>query len=641
MAGRVTRYILSFYDSDSIDVILPSVQRTELEQALAIALADGHARQAGRTSTAAERDALSEALRAALSACDVLTRAEVYAAAGPSPLLRAVLLGLTRAVPLLASFSSELSTALLMDASTPAMVETVLPLLDDAQLNPDAMLDALVPYFHKDHSLLSAAETPAAYGRLVAREARRLAESASVRAKFTSTLERLPSLENSVFATLDPADTLNAKRMWLDALAAADVLTAAAAATADATTDSSRTQTVEQLLKAKSSSLLTGALRRGHFALAQLYVDRGADVFAAECGTDPGLPLVPSLLFSLLDREAKRPCYYRTPRHLLPSWALPAAADARVEAAFAHTAAADLDAATERAHAAAADAEEERLLAKLLRDPSYLYRHCKGRGKLWQDWLESLLPALGARWIWDRMCERDPVRARACLSAAFDIIHESDRRRTVLEAAVDARDVRSIRFLIARGATVIHERELLQNVTTLCEEGRYEIVWAILALPPGPLLRLRSGTVFTDPVSKTVFSCARPFHWTETHSFAFDVAVDPTRRGDSRAGSLALAVTRGHRFPRGLMDELDRRGAPLPLVSAHPWLAESNAAEIPGESVRMLRWLLERERSRDPGHERTLAQERARAREDIVARAKEQAAERTREFIRTLQQSTQ
>jgi hypothetical protein len=80
--------------------------------------------------------------------------------------------------------------------------------------------------------------------------------------------------------------------------------------------------------------------------------------------------------------------------------------------------------------------------------------------------------------------------------------------------------------------------------------------------------------------------------WLEHKTRAVDLTDIRGKAGRNCAELLALAVTRGHRFPRGLLEELAARGVRLPSAAAQPWLSEDNSTELPGESARMLRWVL-------------------------------------------------
>jgi len=225
-----------------------------------------------------------------------------------------------------------------------------------------------------------------------------------------------------------------------------------------------------------------------------------------------------------------------------------------------------------------------------------------------------VLHVLGARWVWDRMVEHDPERARACLNSDH-IVEKSGRLRTVLDAALDARDVRGVRFLSARGAKFRSPYDSLTHASRICKLGSYEFVWALIGVAPDMMQ-------FRVPNRGVGFCCRkRMAAYKELPAVLLDMAVTRAsngkarkRRGrgnmlirdfngENRADALAHAVAYGHRFPRLLLEEIARRGG-LSAIADQAWFARHISAEIPGESARMLRWVLTLRKETAPAPER-------------------------------------
>jgi len=219
----------------------------------------------------------------------------------------------------------------------------------------------------------------------------------------------------------------------------------------------------------QSASELTLALAAGQPALAQLYLDHGADVFVRTTLAGRKTPVG---VLELLSSTMKQVHTWLRPTAAQAS-ALPAEADhavaIRTNADFASLGPAEV-----RAHATAAAAEEERLLAAILRDPD-LTAASRNRSSAVQTWAFTVSPALSLRWLWARMCERDAVRAREYLS--FPGVHD-----TPLDAAVNARNPRCVRLLASFGARL--SSKSAQKLISVCYAGMYELAWAMLdALP--------------------------------------------------------------------------------------------------------------------------------------------------------------
>jgi hypothetical protein len=212
-------------------------------------------------------------------------------------------------------------------------------------------------------------------------------------------------------------------------------------------------------LKPSSFELLNAALSSGNLFAAQLFAENGADVFA----TNGSATLFSGLYKSVAGNDM--------PRRLLSASMLPAAADPAVEAARASRVAGALDAAGFAAHVAAAAAEEERLLAAVLEDPLYLTRD---KSPLLLPWAASVMPTLAARWLWKRMCDINPTRARQYLCGDSG---DSDLRFTAaLKGPVAARDSRGVMFMCACGASL---GDWVKVLDLACRKRQFEFVWAV------------------------------------------------------------------------------------------------------------------------------------------------------------------
>jgi len=196
------------------------------------------------------------------------------------------------------------------------------------------------------------------------------------------------------------------------------------------------------VMQTGSGELLQSALASGQLALAQLFVDSGADVFAGH-----------NLFLTI-------PCADTSTRRRLPLELLPPCANPWVEASD-DAAFAGYGREKALAFATAAAVEEERLLAAVLEDPRtfQLMQKRSTTSLPLKGWLDSIQPILSLRWLWLRMHERDSVRALALLSTD-----------SVMSGAVKAHDARRIRFLVAHAC---------ETRPFDCSSGRYETAWAL------------------------------------------------------------------------------------------------------------------------------------------------------------------
>jgi hypothetical protein len=213
-----------------------------------------------------------------------------------------------------------------------------------------------------------------------------------------------------------------------------------------------------------------------------------------------------------------------------------------------------------RAHATAAAAEEERLLAAMREDPDVVQRVQAGP-IAWQVWADSMNSVLGARWVWQCMCKRDPKRARAYLQPSASGLQLYDP----LSDAIKHSAVRNVRFFTSLGACMaLRDANYLAQS---CIDGDWELAWALLdALP--------------DDAAKRA-----------------SILKAHAGGGHTAAAGVALAVLDGHRFSRPLAEALHAAGATVPrtLVFAlcDPGALRRPVTSVPGEVGRALRWTLE------------------------------------------------
>jgi hypothetical protein len=293
-----------------------------------------------------------------------------------------------------------------------------------------------------------------------------------------------------------------------------------------------------------SSKSIHAALSSGHFVLAQLYLDAGADIFARD-------------LLSSLHSDVPGL------RLRLPASGLPPCANPLVEAAVEHAVVTSFTNESARAHATVAADEEERLLAALLEDPTYLdagfktYRRKSWRWDAlppvpeWRVWVQTMLPILSLRWLWERMYEQDPARAKEQFSDP-----------SLIMSAVVSRDSRRVRYLAAHHSPLKWDAVVTAELLCACTQGDHELAWAILlGVAPSE-----------EPTPATVNSLS-----------------------DALYALLSGVRRHGRRFARGLADALVSAGARVRwsiVASLCVMRSPKSPAELPGEVVRALRWAL-------------------------------------------------
>jgi hypothetical protein len=300
-----------------------------------------------------------------------------------------------------------------------------------------------------------------------------------------------------------------------------------------------------------SLPLLRSSLEMHRLSLAQLYIDNGADVFD---GHTMGTGLLRVLLTTTPRSFAGLNSVFHGEAAYLRSLGV---AEPVTEA----DAAACQTMAEARAHAVKAAAMEEQLLSAFLRDPHLL--DLDRPSFLLGPWLQNLRSALGIRWLWGRMCERDAPCARQCI---ITLISDPKGRLTPLEMVAAHGNVASARFLVSVGARLTSAAPLADA----CSKGRYALAWVLI------------GAALNED------ACARASALAGIHA---------ETRGTVLTG-LLTAACKGYRFHTGLADAVVAAGAevtaadvraaccfPTPAAGAALWL---------GEPQRALRWALQR-----------------------------------------------
>jgi hypothetical protein len=294
----------------------------------------------------------------------------------------------------------------------------------------------------------------------------------------------------------------------------------------------------------RSASELSLALAVGQPALAQLYLDHGADVFVRTTLAGRKTPVG---VLEFLSSTMKQVHTWLRPTAAQAS-ALPAEADQavaiRTNAVFASLGPAEV-----RAHATAAAAEEERLLAVILRDPDLTAAN-RNRSSAVQTWALTVSPALSIRWLRARMCEGDAVRAREYFS--FTSV------RTPLDAAIDVQSPRCVRLLASFGARL--SSKSAQKLISVCYAGMYELAWAMLDVLPED---------------------------------AGERALLLNSEGQHALAGVLRAPLAGFKFAEPLADALVAAGARFPPLIIHQLcLAPRKQPSFPTEAIRALRWVL-------------------------------------------------
>jgi hypothetical protein len=296
--------------------------------------------------------------------------------------------------------------------------------------------------------------------------------------------------------------------------------------------------------------LLSRSVTRGHVMFAQIFADKGADVFATSRGW--------SLLCLAMHAPADRPS------PMLAS-APPPGADPAVAATMARGVFASSEGA--HAHAIAAAAEEERLLTAALENPRSIIAGSQDK-PAWNWWARSLRSALGVRWAWQRMFERDPERANAYLQPSAHGLS----LKAPLSEVIATRNVRCVRFLASVGARMTAADA--PHLALVCINGYEELAWALLAALPNDAAERAS-----------VLEAA------VTHVGAY-----------TAIGAVAMAVRRGLRFSQPLIEALRAAGATVPHTLLHSLCDKSapialprhgHNTPLPGELARAVRWTLE------------------------------------------------
>jgi hypothetical protein len=365
-------------------------------------------------------------------------------------------------------------------------------------------------------------------------------------AAFTGTPHVLAAIPSAFESK--PAEGLQAARACIAALAAHSELAAAMAE--------------------HSHSMLRAALRHGQLALAQLYYDSGADVYA-EPSQKRDDATESSLFTASMECEFEARCseppglFYTRPVH---SMELPAEADA------AALSVADTSTFTSegiRAHAAATDASEASLLAALLQNPDLLNLGRLPADPARERWIADVTPALSVRWLWERMCERDAARAQVLLAA-----HGAEMLHTIIaslpvdtclmyvsnERALDHRRARMARFFTARGARLPAADVGLLGVA--CRAGHFELAWALLGALPADALASVAGL------------------------------VGGASAEESPVTEIVAAVVRLRcRLPRALVEALVAAGAPVTLTLIVEMLC--GPPDTPGALAETLRGVIE------------------------------------------------
>jgi hypothetical protein len=263
--------------------------------------------------------------------------------------------------------------------------------------------------------------------------------------------------------------------------------------------------TLPAIVARASWCLLSTALSCGCLALSQLYVDKGADVFDRS-------PCDRSLFDALQDGYLA--CLPTSLQHFARRARaddLPAEADARL---LAPNPAAVLP---PRVLGVLADAEEERLVALALRTPDALRGAPTTLGTPRYYWAVALEPALGARWLWERMSERDPARARADLDACGPELLAALLDRGLWQLW------RLARFLVARGVPL--DESHARGLRAACRAGVFEVAAALFeplaSKDADPLLRNKPGNEIVLAIVEGVVTKGVPF----PHALVRDLAT--------------------------------------------------------------------------------------------------------------------
>jgi hypothetical protein len=487
-----------------------------------------------------------DAARAAHASWDTRTQLETSLALllvddDMQPISCAASAGLHRAVTALAGFGSLLTRRSLHQASTAAAVEALLNTLPDAEASRGSggvfgFFKKLFTRFAKGSRSQSAGacasrQQTAAY---ILRSWHLMPHNAGAACALLASAASDPSADVMAGLLRDacklraPGEALGLARAMVTA---AEVSEAGAAA-------------LGTVMAGVTPAFLSALVSSGQVLFAQLCADKGADVFVTSNGMS-------ALFFNRYSCGRASPVLATAP---------PPAADPAVAAAMACGVFASAGAA--HAHAAAAAAEEERLLAAVLADPDALLQRGATADSAWSDWAHSATTAVGARWLWQRMCESDPARAHEYLQPT------DSWRRAPLLAAIEVRDVRCIRFFTSLGArmTVTQAGYLAEA----CLEGYEELSWALLAALPD------------DTIERASALRAKTFNSRYT-------ALE----------AVAVAVLRGHRFSQPLAEALIAAGAKVPSVLLWTLCDKDTYAcprsSLPGELPRLLRWLFERQ----------------------------------------------
>jgi hypothetical protein len=291
---------------------------------------------------------------------------------------------------------------------------------------------------------------------------------------------------------------------------------------------------IDDELKDKSFDVLGRALTYGHIALAQLYVDNGADVFA--CGSD-GTTLFQRIYMhaatGLLPQQVVTPG--SPPLATLPPGADAVGADA-----------ACFNAAAARAHAMAADAEEERLLVGWLQNPCLLHRSSH-KTAAWERWAREMRGALAARWLWQRMCAADPERARALTLPAPA---GGSALTPAMSSALKCGWHRCVRFFVSIG------------------------------VPP----------VFDFPEGTSAWPCFFEFAWTMVGTLPAAAPGKGSPCAQALLETLFSAVRQGRRFADQLADACIAAGARVLPNALFIVSGDFQSAQLPGEFCRILVW---------------------------------------------------
>jgi hypothetical protein len=190
-----------------------------------------------------------------------------------------------------------------------------------------------------------------------------------------------------------------------------------------------------------------------------------------------------------------------------------------------------------------------------------IIKRITNHSRAWSEWTWSMNPVLGARWVWQCMCERDPERARTYLDPSASGL----KLDAPLSGAISRGDVRRVRFFASLGA-----RMTLRDAKYLaksCLRGEGELSWALLDTLPDDATKRASVLKVTSESKHTAVA------------------------------GVALAVLDGHRFSPALAEALLAAGATVPhtllFALCDPGAQDRLITSLPGELARALRWTLE------------------------------------------------